>query len=217
MNVNLSSMSAQISSNIFSKIDTSNKGYLEKTDLSSALSGSDSSSSDSDALFNTLDSDSDGKVTQSELSKGIENLLGQLTSASSGSSSETQGAHKGPPPGEPPSDIDSAGVTKEQAEDMANSDDSNLSDMMKKVSANFEAADTNQDGKVSFDESMAYMKSSSSSDSSTSSTDTSSSSSSSSSSTSASLEQLEALRKIAQLIHTYGFGDTTSNSVSVTA
>ena len=39
--ISLSSVSSQITSNIFSKLDTSNQGTIDATSLSKALSGSD--------------------------------------------------------------------------------------------------------------------------------------------------------------------------------
>ena len=60
---------------LFSKIDTSNKGYINEEDLVSAFSSltstSDTSASD---VFSQLDSDSDGKITESEFSSALEAL-----------------------------------------------------------------------------------------------------------------------------------------------
>ncbi len=197
--ISLSSISSQISSSIFSKIDTNNQGYIDKTQFSSISDDSDSSSSDE--AFTALDSDNDGKLTKSELSKGIENLLSSLNS--SAVQGQANGSRPPPPPdgGQPPpkpedgdSDSDS-GLTKDQMTKMASeTKDSNLSGLLSKVAQNFDAADTNKDGKVTQQEAMAYAKSQESSSSSTS-TSTSSSSSSTSTSDAASKKVAELLTK----------------------
>jgi Ca2+-binding EF-hand superfamily protein len=163
--MNISSISSQITNNIFSKIDTNNQGYIDKSGLSSALSNINGSSNETDTedVFNNMDVDGDGKLTKSELTKGIENLLSQLQS----SAMRPQSKEHMPPPPEgmegmpPPPPIDeNNGVTQEQASEIAsNSDDTNLASLMSTISENFEAADTNQDGKVSAQEAMAFQKS----------------------------------------------------------
>ena len=61
---------AKMAEDLFSKLDTSGKGYIQESDLESALSGLKSTSSTQSAsdIFSQLDSDSDGKVTKDELS-----------------------------------------------------------------------------------------------------------------------------------------------------
>jgi hypothetical protein len=67
---------------VFSKLDTKNQGYIEKSDLASALSATgDTESSDSSALddmFSAVDGDSDGKVSKSELTEAMTRLSDQL-------------------------------------------------------------------------------------------------------------------------------------------
>ena len=67
---------------VFSKLDTKNQGYIEKSDLASALSATgDTESSDSSALddmFSAVDGDSDGKVSKSELTDAMTRLSDQL-------------------------------------------------------------------------------------------------------------------------------------------
>lgn len=153
----ISGSASQIASSIFSKLDTSNKGYIEQADLQSALSkinGNDDSS-DTDELFSSLDSDSDGKLTESELSSGISNLLNELNSQFN--SSRVQGGMPPPPP--PQGEEEDEGYTQDELESIASStDDSQLSSLMSTIAANFEAADTNQDGKVSAKEAMEYQR-----------------------------------------------------------
>lgn len=67
---------------VFSKLDTKKQGYIEKTDLQSALSATDDGggmqSGDIDDAFSALDGDGDGKVTRSELTDAMTKLSDQL-------------------------------------------------------------------------------------------------------------------------------------------
>jgi Ca2+-binding EF-hand superfamily protein len=68
---------------VFSKLDTKNQGYIDNTDLASALSatGESEGSGDTSAvddMFGALDGDSDGKVTRSELTDAMTKLADQL-------------------------------------------------------------------------------------------------------------------------------------------
>ena len=157
-------------SSLFSKLDTSNKGYFEKSDLASALSKLDSSSSNSSAsvddVFTSLDSDGDGKVTQSELSSSLQNLANELNSQYDASRMAAAMGQMPPPP--PPQGGKDEGFTKDELTSIAGStSDSNLSNLMSTLASNFSAADTNGDGKVSAEEAMAYQESASSSTSAT--------------------------------------------------
>ncbi|MDD4910878.1 MAG: EF-hand domain-containing protein [Sideroxydans sp.] len=79
---------SQMTDKLFSKLDTTNKGYLSKDDLQSALSqlsdtGSASSTNTStavDEMFKTLDSNSDDKITKDEMSNGLKKLVDALNS-----------------------------------------------------------------------------------------------------------------------------------------
>jgi hypothetical protein len=68
---------------IYSRLDTKNQGYIEKTDLQDALSkagaaGSGGQPVNVDDTFSALDGDSDGKVTKSELTEAVSKLSDQL-------------------------------------------------------------------------------------------------------------------------------------------
>ncbi|MBS1227782.1 MAG: hypothetical protein H6R17_1059 [Proteobacteria bacterium] len=164
---------------LFAQLDTTGKGYLEKSDLSTAfsqISATTSSTSTSatstasvDDVFAKLDSNSDGKVTEDELSTGLDALAQELDSQFN-----QMRMSGGMPPPPPSSD---SGFTKDeltqQLSDISSSSsssDSARSDLLTKVVANFDAADTNSDGKVTFAEATAYDQSTTSSSSSTSST-----------------------------------------------
>ena len=152
--------------NLFAQLDTTGKGYLEKSDLSTAfsqISGTSSSTSTSssstasvDDVFAKLDSNRDGKVTEDELSTGLDALAAELDSQFN---EMRMGGGTPPPP--PSSD---SGFSKDQLtqqlSDISSSSDSTRSDLLTKIVANFDSADSNSDGKVSFQEAQAYDQSS---------------------------------------------------------
>ena len=193
---------SQMASRLFSKLDTKQQGYIEKSDLSSAfsqISSNTQSSSSVDDVFSALDSNSDGKVTKDEFSSVLAQLQEQMDSQrmqKAGGHGGPQGAG-GPPPPPPPKD--DAGFTKEELTSKissADSSDTERTALMSKIVSNFEAADTDSDGKVSFTEAMAYDQSSK--------TASSSSTSDSSSNSSTSNSEAQVMMKIMQLIHAYG-------------
>ncbi len=201
----ISSISSNsLASQIFSKLDSKSQGYLEKSDLTSAfsqISGSNSSSSenDIDQLFSAMDSDSDGKITESEFSTTLSQLQEQLDSQFN--QMRMQGGQQGMPPPPPPEN--DSGFTKDELSsqlDQIGSTDSQRSDLISNIVNNFDEADTDGDGKVTFAEAQSYDQSSKSSSSSTSSDTTSTSSSSGTSSNS----EAAVMMKIMQLVHAYG-------------
>ena len=203
--------SSQLSSKLFSALDTKSQGYLEKSDFASAFSklSSSSSSSSSSAsvedVFSALDSNSDGKVTKDEFASTLAKLQEQFDSSRlhGGGQGGPQGAGGPPPP--PPAD--DAGFTKDelssQLEEISSSGDSKRSELLSKIVNNFEAADTDSDGKVNFTEAMAYDQSSQNN------TASDASSASSANSTDAGI-----MMKIMQLMHAYGNGEDKSNSLA---
>lgn len=207
--MNISGISSQIASSVFAKIDTNNQGYIDKTAFTAAIGGDDTAGSEE--AFKVLDSDSDGQLTKSELTKGIENLLSELNSASLQAQNEANRPAPpagGPPPPPPPQgEQEDSGLTQEEMTKMASeTSDTKLSGMLTQVASNFEAADTNQDGKVTQQEAIAYQKSQSET-SLTANADTTQSSD-------------IAKSKIAQLLSQYLSDSTTSSSagsVSLTA
>lgn len=222
----IASISSHLASNIFSKLDTSNSGAISHADFTSAMSELAGDDSDVSSLVSSVDSDSDGQITESELTTGIENLLSQLTSSSNSASNRMpppppgggmggmqgmgggmQGMGGMPPP--PPSGQGKdQGVTADQASKIASSTgDEKLSEIMSEISENFDEIDTDGDGKVTRDEAMAYHESQTADYSSS----TESSSSSSSSATDALIKEL-----MAKLVETYGLSDSSSESSSVT-
>lgn len=140
---------------LFSKIDSSNKGYIEKDDLVSAFSSITTGETDAEEVFTQLDGDSDGKITESEFSSALETLAETLNSQYD--QSRMSGLMPPPPP-PPPSDSES-GFTEEeltsQLEEIGDTD-SARSSLISSILENFDAADTNSDGTVSNAEAMAY-------------------------------------------------------------
>lgn len=200
--ISLSSVSSQITNNIFSKLDTTNQGTIDATSLSKALS--DSSDNEVSDLVSSIDTDGDNKISKSELTTGIENLFSQLQSASQqaggaqGMPPPPPGGAGGPPPPHGGEDEEDTGLTQDQMQEMASStDDSKLSELLNNVASNFEAADTNGDGKVTQQEAMAYQQSQSEDSSNSASTNT---------------QQSNALEQVAKLIKTYGLDQDTSSS-----
>jgi hypothetical protein len=143
---------------VFSKLDTKNQGYIEKSDLQSALSGVDGSatqSNDIDDAFGALDGDGDGKVTKSELADAMTKLSDQLNAQFDASRMHGGGGLRpdGPPPGPPPGGAHgprgSGGADGAAPTDSADSTSSTSS-------TTAEAADANGDGTVSAQEQAAY-------------------------------------------------------------
>lgn len=208
---------SQMASMLFSKLDTKSQGYLEKSDLAAAFSqittnaSQSTSSTSAEDVFTALDSDSDGKVTKDEFATVLAKLQESVSSQFGG---PMQGAGGMPPP---PPPADDAGFTKEELTsqiESIDSSDTKRSELINKIVNNFEAADTDSDGKVSFQEAMAYDKSTES----TSASDTGTATAT----TTANNSDAELMMKIMQLMHAYGTGQDQENSgiatlLSVTA
>jgi len=207
---------SQMASQLFSRLDTKSQGYIEKSDLASAfsqISTQTESSTSVDDVFTALDSDSDGKVTKDEFASVLAQLQEQMDSQ------RMQGAHGGPqgadgmPPPPPPGDA--AGFTQEELTsqlESADSSDTQRTDLLAKIVDNFEGADSDGDGKVSFKEATAYDES----------TKTATTATDSNSATSASNRDDQIMFKIMQLMHAYGGGQDQEQSglaslLSVTA
>jgi Ca2+-binding EF-hand superfamily protein len=166
----------EMAQQLFAKLDASSQGYIEKSDLQSAFtqvsSVTDSSElstddSDLDELFNQLDSDGDGKVTESEFTNSLLEIDEQINDLFSQMRMDQAMANMPPPP-PPPEEMngaDDTGFTKEeleqQLEEIGTSDEKR-STLIENIVANFDEADSDGDGKVSMNEAMAFDQSSSS-------------------------------------------------------
>lgn len=157
---------SDIAAQIFSELDTGQQGYLQESDFSDVLGAS--GSSDGAELFAALDGDSDGKLTQDELTSKLQEIASQLDSGFN--AMRTQGMPQmmaggmqgmgGMPPPPPPGDDE--GLDAEQLSAMASSasenGDTTAAERFANLAANLDAADTDGDGKVSFQESIAYQQ-----------------------------------------------------------
>lgn len=227
---------AQMAENLFTQLDTSGQGYLQKADLQSALdklSSSASSTSDSssnvDELFASLDADSDGKVTKNEFTDGLKKLQdsleqqfqdGRMQTAMQADGMNGMGGMPPPPPAQGGND---EGFTKDELSSQlkeTGSSDSSRSSLISSVVQNFDKADTNSDGKVSFQEAMAYQQSSTSSSTSQQSAATSEDSTTASSASSAGNSEAKVMMQIMKLMHAYmanNSASTSSSTLSVSA
>lgn len=177
----------KIAEELFSKLDSSGQGYIDKSTLQSAL-GQNSSSSNVDELFAKLDTNSDGKVTKDEFTSTLDDLASQMKRPGSGN---------GMPPPPPQND---AGFTKEELTTQlngGNSTDGKRTELLTKVIENFDKADTNKDGKVSFQEAMALEQSSSTA---------------SSTDSTGSTADAKIMRQLMQLMQTYGLSGSSEKA-----
>ncbi|WP_174875320.1 EF-hand domain-containing protein [Vogesella oryzae] len=151
----------EMAADLFKQLATNNQGYIQASDLSSALSSVGDTTTDGQALFKALDSDNDGKVTQEEVSSALKKIEAQM--GDEFNAMRTQGMPDmmagGMPPPPPPKD-DNGGLDQSQlsslASDAASSGDTSAANRFASLAANFDSADSNGDGKVSFQESIAF-------------------------------------------------------------
>lgn len=211
---------AQMAENLFSKLDTSGQGYIEKADLQAAFDKVSASSSSSagtsssvDDLFSQLDTNSDGKVTKQEFSDTLRKVAEQLDNQFM--SMRMNGAMRPPPP--PQGGNGDSGFTKEELSSQLkaiDSTDSQRSSTLANIIGNFDKADTDGNGKVSFKEAMAYEQK-------TASTATATSSATGSSATGADASS-QVMMQIMRLMQAYNIGNeqndnSLASTLSVTA
>jgi Ca2+-binding EF-hand superfamily protein len=192
---------AKMAEELFSKLDTSGKGYIEQSDLQTALQSVPASGGASaEDVFASLDGDSDGKVTQQAMSDSIKKLSDALDNQFQ--NMRMSGAMAGMGMG---SGIqrggDEAGLSQEdltsQLASIGNAD-SNRASMLSSLLDNFDQVDTDSNGKVSFDETRAYKQSGQSA---TETTNTSS--------------EAEVLMQILNLAQAYGLGGSNASGASL--
>jgi Ca2+-binding EF-hand superfamily protein len=214
----------QMAEDLFSKLDTTGKGYIEQSDLTAALSASTSSSSSQSStssasdIFSQLDSNGDGKVTKDELSTSIKKLAEELDSQFN--QSRMEGAMPPPPPSGTAGTSSDTGFTKDELTSQLSeigTSDSKRSSLISNIVQNFDKADTDGDGKVSFKETMAYDQSNSAStasSSSTSSSTTSSSTIASSDTSSTQTSDAKLFRQLMEILRTYGDNNSGLSGLS---
>lgn len=147
---------------LFAKLDTGGKGYIEKTDLQTAfqnVSGSSSGAS-ADDVFASLDGDSNGKVTQQEMSESIRKLSVALESQFQILRMNGMGGGMGAGMGMRKS---GDGMTQEDLTSQLaaiGTTESNQTSMLSSLIDNFDQVDTDDDRKVSFEETRSYKQAS---------------------------------------------------------
>jgi Ca2+-binding EF-hand superfamily protein len=229
---------AEMAENLFSKLDTSGQGYIEKVDLQSAFdkvssnTNTSSFTSSVDDMFSQLDTDSNGKVTKEEFTSSLKKLSDELDQQfQSGRMQEAmqmggmgEGMGGMPPPGGMPPGGNGGGMTKDQLTSAAKeigSSDSTASSSLTNLVNNFDEADADGDGKVSFQEAMAYQQSSSSTSGTTATSSISSTPSTGTTTASSSASDTEAKVKmqIMKLMHAYMADNSSalSSTLSVSA
>jgi Ca2+-binding EF-hand superfamily protein len=164
--------STQLAETLFAKLDTSGQGYIQKSDLQSAFdkiattSSTGGSTPEVDDLFSKFDGNDDGKVTKQEFSDTVRKLSAQLddhfastrmqNAIPGGEISGMNGSGGMPPPPPPPGEGPS--LSKDDLSSTLNrvGTSDSRSNMMSNILNIFDQADTDGDGKVSFEEAMAY-------------------------------------------------------------
>lgn len=245
---------SKMAENLFSKLDTQNKGYLDTADFANALQGlssktstsstttastsgtgltassttNTSSSVSADQVLSALDTNGDGKVTKDEMSSNLKKMAAELDSQFNAMRMAQAGGQAGgmppPPPRESDRDGDNdAGMSKDQLTQVASTTtDSKLAALTSKMASNFDAADTNGDGKVSRTEAMTYdqkTQSTSSTASTSKTTSTAATSTDSTTATDSSKSESETLvfKRILDLMKQYRDQATAGVSIAVAA
>lgn len=223
---------SKMAENLFSQLDTSGQGYIQKSDIQSAfdkLSSSDSTSNSTnvDDLFSSLDTNSDGKVTKQEFTDTLKKLQDSLEQQFQDGRMQMamqaggmQGMGGMPPP--PPEGGNDKGFTKDELSSKLNetgSSDSKQSSLISSIVQNFDKADMDSDGKVSFQEAMAFQQSTSTSGSSQSTSSASSQSTTTSSTSAGNSSEAKVMMQIMKLMHAYMANNSSesSSTLSVTA
>lgn len=187
---------AAMADKLFGALDADRQGYIEQSDLASALGEIGADASGAAELFAQLDGDSDGKVTQDEFSSALQAAAAELDAQFG--AMRLQGGQPPPPP--PAAD---AGFTEEELASQLSGigdGDNRRADLIANVVANFEAADADGDGKVSFAEAQAYDAENGTSNAGTAAAADGASS------------EAKLLRQLARLIEAYGLGGEAEGS-----
>lgn len=193
-----------------------------------ASSTNTSSSVSADQVLSALDTNGDGKVTKDEMSSNLKKMAAELDSQFNAMRMAQAGGQAGgmppPPPRESDRDRDNdAGMSKDQLTQVASTTtDSKLAALTSKMASNFDAADTNGDGKVSRTEAMAYdqkTQSTSSTASTSKTTSTAATSTDSTTATDSSKSESETLvfKRILDLMKQYRDQATAGVSIAVAA
>lgn len=136
---------------LFKKLDTDQQGSLDKSELQKALSAASTdttSSASADEMFSAMDADGDGNITKTELGDTLQSLMDKMDNLMA--SMRVRGAQ---------GEAVDEGFTKDQLTEMSqdsNATDSKRASFMAEIAANFDAADSDGNGKVNREEAMTY-------------------------------------------------------------
>ena len=151
---------SSLAAEAFAQLDATGKGYIDQSDLASALEATGASGTSSvEDLFSALDGDSDGRVTEQELGTVLQQVLDSFEN-SFGAARVGQAMGGMPPPGgagggDEGKTLDELSAMADEAEASGRGAASELAALVQ----SFDEADTDGDGKVSFQEAMAYRQS----------------------------------------------------------
>lgn len=191
-----------------------------------ASSTNTSSSVSADQVLSALDTNGDGKVTKDEMSSNLKKMAAELDSQFNAMRMAQAGGQAGGMPPPPPRDSDrdgdnDAGMSKDQLTQVASTTtDSKLAALTSKMASNFDAADTNGDGKVSRTEAMTYdqkTQSTSSTASTSKTTSTAATSTDSTTATDSSKSETLVFKRILDLMKQYRDQATAGVSIAVAA
>jgi len=143
--ISSSTSSATLSNALFDKLDTQKKGYIDIADMQAAPGSDDSKTAEA---FAAIDTDSDGKVSKSELSTAIDKVGEQLSAQRDASRVKAGGAQGQGHAGAPPPGGGAGGAGGARPASSSDSEDNTTTYVA--------AADTNGDGTVSEAEEAAY-------------------------------------------------------------
>lgn len=154
---------SQMAGKLFSKLDSKNQGYIEKSDLQSAFdqikgAGNTGNSASVDEVFKQLDGDGDGKVTRQEMSDSLTRMAEQLDSQFNSMRMNGMGGMHGMG-GMQQGGMQQGGFTQDELQsqlDEIGSTGSKRASLLTNIVNNFDAADTDGDGKVSAQEAKAF-------------------------------------------------------------
>ncbi|MFL6657643.1 MAG: EF-hand domain-containing protein [Massilia sp.] len=138
--------SRDVSTALFNKLDTKQKGYIDQADLKQALGADKADDSKVAEVFTKLDSDKNGQVSKSELSSAIEKVGNELKAQQDQSRVNAASGRAGPPAGARPAGGGGGAAPAPKTD--------SSTDQTKYVAA----ADTDGDGTVSDAEQAAYDK-----------------------------------------------------------
>lgn len=153
---------AQLATNLFSKLDTNNQGFIDKSQLESALAqaapagGAPAGAPSADDIFSKLDGNNDGKLTKQEFTDGVQKLADQLNSQFNQSRVRRGGGEEQLSPDQVFSTIDTKNqgfIDKTELESafqsVAPTGAASSADLTKQADALFAKLDGNNDGQVS--------------------------------------------------------------------